>query len=249
MFARLVTMSKAPCWGNQQRAKLKGLATPCSYLVTEKKLKIHHGSSTWFIPNKANGFEASSQPTTMSEGVKETEPKETMKKGLEDDKPKFNKEVDTSKDKDKEKEKEKDKDKDKYKDKDKDNYKNKNKNKNKNKGWNSTKPEEATSDVDLLPMEEIKKGWTHTKPKYTISKDNAHYNVEEKECTRKLEELSLNTKVEINTKHQGLYACKFKRTFEGSEHKEVMNKKYKKITKKDKLSSKFDDKFWNLIKD
>ena len=54
-----------------------------------------------------------------------------------------------------------------------------------------------------LPMEEIKqkdnKEWMHTKDKNSINKDNALYKEEERNCTRKLQELNKETMVEIDT--------------------------------------------------
>ena len=67
-----------------------------------------------------------------------------------------------------------------------------------------------------LPMEEIKqkdnKEWMHTKDKNTINKDNALYKEEERNCNRTLQEINEETMVEIDTKHQGLYALNTKHT-------------------------------------
>ena len=63
----------------------------------------------------------------------------------------------------------------------------------------------------------------------------------------KLEELSLNTKVEIDTKHQGFYGYKTKKINQSKDNNKTI-KKHKKKNKNNKLVSKLDNKFWNLIK-
>ena len=54
--------------------------------------------------------------------------------------------------------------------------------------------------------------------------------------------------VEINTKHQGFYGYKLKKTSQQI-NKKTINQKNTNTNKNNKLVSKLDDKFWNLIKD
>ena len=63
----------------------------------------------------------------------------------------------------------------------------------------------------------------------------------------KLEELSLNTKVEIDSKHQGFYGYKYKKTYQIENIKKTTNKTNKKTNKNEKPVSKFDNNFWELI--
>ena len=88
-----------------------------------------------------------------------------------------------------------------------------------------------------LPMEEInqkdKKECIHTKDKNSIDKNNALNKKEERNCTMKLQELNKETMVEIDTKHQGLYALNTKHTNYHNKDKETGIKKKNKTNKKE----------------
>ena len=75
-------MSKAFAWGKTPAGKQKEVMTPSAPLTTGKEPKIHHGSSTWFIPSTANGLDNSFQTKSFSEVVKGTKTKENKEKNI-----------------------------------------------------------------------------------------------------------------------------------------------------------------------
>ena len=85
-------------------------------------------------------------------------------------------------------------------------------------------------------MEEInkenKKEWMHSKEKNSINKDNALYKEEERNYTKKLQELNIKTTVEIDTKHQGLYALNIKQTNYHNKSKDTETEQKNKTNKK-----------------
>ena len=75
-------MSKAFAWGKTPAEKQKEVMTPSTPLSTGQEPKIHHGSSTRFIPSTANGLDNSFQLKSFSEVVKGTKSKENKEPNI-----------------------------------------------------------------------------------------------------------------------------------------------------------------------